>query len=199
VAKKRKGIKRLKNSAPVDTTKSKLDQRAFGGNVKGPRFGFSVIKDTKYHHAVFRAKFAAHKFLMLLIEGDEYHWVDSNQLVTESGLCITDEHLKEIHDYELKSNKVKRWRLPDKYYTEATWFRSNTPHKPIPMKSSRKKISRKGMILIGDVCKEIGIHPRDARGILRALDIEKPKHGWAWRTKEEAEEIKKTIQQCRRK
>lgn len=208
---KPKGIKRLKNAVPVSRLESKLSMKAFGGLLNSPRYGFEIRKGQKYYSTVFYSKFAAHKFLMILVEDDEHRWLREDEirvqnypeshpeLITESGLWIKGNGLKEIYDYEFKSNKVRRWRLPDFYYQTAIWFRSDVPYNPPPPQQKRDRISRKGMILIKDICKQLDMHPRDARGILRALDIKKPRHGWAWRTKEEAEKIKQILKDSRRK
>jgi hypothetical protein len=201
--KKKPGLRRVEKTGPAFPITAKLTMKAFAGPTNKPYYGFSVSKLNKFEYPVFRAKFAARKYLDLLIKDDDYEWEvdkwDRDVIVTECGLKISGPNIEELMDYEYKSKKVKAWELPDDYVGRAAHMRSDVKNPKFVRVERQKRISRRGMILMKDIAKEIGMHPRDARGILRALDYEKPEHGWAWKTKEEADEIKQTLQQSRRK
>ena len=200
MAKKSKGLRRIKNTGARYPKWAKLDDRAFGGRLNGDYFGFDVSKLGKFHRPVFRSKYAARKYLDLLIGDDEVIWSSDTAMTTHpAALMITGDQLRMLIDYHYKSARVKAWDLPESYKEIAEYMRDDEPYVPPPQKERRSGVSRKGMILVADISEAIGMHPRDARGILRALNYEKPKHGWAWKTKEEADEIKQTLQQSRRK
>lgn len=53
--------------------------------------------------------------------------------------------------------------------------------KPTPPKpTTKKKVSRKGLVDMHVIASELGISPKEARGILRKLKIPKPPQGWAF-------------------
>jgi hypothetical protein len=211
MARKKKPGKLIRTkSEPLYPAQAKLTMKAFAGNLGGPRFGFQIEKLGKFEYCVFRAKFAARKYLDLLIQDDEAEWLtgkdrriqqgNAQELLTSSGLWMRGNNLKDLFNYRYKSKRVRRWELPEQYEERAKRLRSDRPFVPVQIvNSTRKRNSRKGMILIGQIAKELDMHPRDARGILRDLGYEKPEKGWAWRTKEEADKIKQTLQQSRRK
>lgn len=199
MARKPKGLQRVRNHGPKFPKWAKLDEKAFSGPLGGELYGWSVEKLGKFHYPVFRSKFAARKYLDLLIKDDEVTWISDTELVTSRDLWMRGDELKEYFDYQYKGDRVKVWDLPDQYKRKANYMRSNKSHTPPPPQKYKKRISRKGMILIGDICKKIGMNPRDARGILRALGYDKPEHGWAWRERKDADEIKQTLLQSRRK
>lgn len=47
-------------------------------------------------------------------------------------------------------------------------------------KTKEKRATREGLVSIGDIAKDLGMIPREARGILRAIKMAKPSCGWAW-------------------
>lgn len=47
-------------------------------------------------------------------------------------------------------------------------------------KAQAPRASRTGLTTIADICAELKIEPRIARGILRKAKIDKPAEGWAW-------------------
>lgn len=198
--KKKHGLKRVEKLGPRYPAVAKLGMKAYGGTLNGPRYAITTQKLGKLDIGVLRAKFAAKKYIELMIADDDVKWVSDTKLVTSTGIELSGNDLRELYDYRYRSLKTEAWELSDFYKQRASYMRSDKPYKvPLSYAPSRKRNSRKGMILIRDICKEIKMHPRDARGILRALDYEKPEKGWAWRTREEADEIKEVLLQSRRK
>lgn len=60
------------------------------------------------------------------------------------------------------------------------------------VKESKPKVDTSGMVSANDIAKELKVEGREVRGVLRALKLTKPDHGWAW-PKAEAADIKKQI------
>lgn len=64
-------------------------------------------------------------------------------------------------------------------------------------KSAEKKALRPkkadGGVSIQDLCKELGIEPRDARKALRKGNVQKPDCGWYWKLREEAEAVLRNV------
>lgn len=53
--------------------------------------------------------------------------------------------------------------------------------------------SRDGLVSISDIAKELGLIPREARAVLRAIKMVKPEVGWAWK-KDDVADVKKKIE-----
>lgn len=78
--------------------------------------------------------------------------------------------------------------------TIGSYTRPNAEEKPKREKKERKpKVSKDGLVSVGDIATELGCEPGDARAVLRKSKVEKPEAGWCW-PKEQVEEIKAIIQ-----
>lgn len=114
--------------------------------------------------------------------------------------------IQDIFEYELTDEEAE-WKLPRPYSDYAVAVRegeySLTPsgaekdakvviERREKRKERKPRASRDGLVSIGDICEEMGWEPREARGIMRQLEWEKPAAGWAW-PKKEAEEVKRKL------
>lgn len=176
-----------------ETRGTHLNGRAFSGLTDADRWVIRAEKLGKMNISVFYAPFAAQAFLDLLIGEDEIKWKADDRIKTSSGVIIRGEQLKEIYKYH-PTTKEDDWELPQKFYDYATYIRSDEEYKPELTMDRRERHSRKGMVLIHTIAEEFKLEPRDARGILRR-HMKKPAHGWAWRTSEEIESIKKLLRE----
>jgi len=175
--------------------------KASCGPLNAPRWGFTSTKNGKLDACVFYARFAAKKFLDLMIGEDEVEWIDDDTLRTESDVRIyanstkKKNTLRAIFDHKLTYNENRYHTLNEDHEKRAAIIKSNDHAKPFVEGSSittRKRRSRKGMVLIRTIAEELGMTPREARGILRGK-MRKPEQGWAWRTTEEVIKIKNLI------
>lgn len=63
---------------------------------------------------------------------------------------------------------------------------------PKPVKEKKPKIDTSGMVSANDIAKKLKVEGREVRGVLRAMKLEKPAHGWAW-PKDEAAKIEEKV------
>jgi len=63
------------------------------------------------------------------------------------------------------------------------------PREPKPVKV---KPDTSGHVSANDIAKKLGVEGREVRGVLRALSLPKPEHGWSW-PKAEADKIEKQV------
>jgi hypothetical protein len=151
----------------------------------------------------FSAFYAAKKFLQASIGDDEVKWLSPTSFtLPDSGMTVDSEHLEEIIEYEFKSAEEK-WEVPQPYASYAHWLltgekvkikppehfeqpnpdasNKNTSARTGPRKKSEPRAARvEGMKSIAELCTEIDMDPREARGILRKSNTPKPDIGWAW-------------------
>lgn len=185
------GLPRKENLSEADQTKQDLNTKAFSGLVVGPRFGFTTRHVGKAECCVFRAIFAAKLYLDMILAEDDFDWVSDDRLVTEHGLEISGTGLRKIYDYKLKRNEAEHFQLSDEYRKRALYMRDDSPHSGFregETISRRKRHSRKSMTKMGTIAAQIGMSPRACRAILRRK-MQKPDHGWAWRTQDEVDEV----------
>ena len=195
MARREKRLKRLKGSKPKDKFASRLASRAFSGPINAKRYGFTASKLKKSDTCVFYSRFAAKAFLLALIGEDEITWKSDNRLITSRKVRIRGDGLKALFGYQLTTKQRTRFTLPHSYVIRAAYIRSDLPYREtqVTTLTTKKRHSRKGMVLIKTLAAEFGLHPRDARAILRASKVKKPEHGWAWKTGEDVERIRNLL------
>ena len=190
------GIPKPIKMSPRDIKREKLNGQAFFSVLGDPIFSFNTSYLGKADCCVFKAKFAAKVFLNMMLADDEFDWVEDSELVTFNGLKIKGPQLRKIYDYQLKKVEREFFELGDEYRKRCLLMRDDSPHAgfdgPDP-NARQKRHSRKGMFKMDTVAAELGITPRACRSALRQKEIEKPAHGWAWRTRKEVEKIKQLI------
>lgn len=185
------GLPRKENLSKVDQIKQDLNMQAFSGLTDGPRFGFTTRHVGKAECCVFRAIFAAKLYLDMILAEDDFDWVGDDRLVTEHGVEVSGMGLRKIYDYKLKRNEAEHFQLSDEYKKRALYMRDDSPHSGFregETTSRRKRHSRKSMTKMETIAAQLGMSPRACRAILRRK-MEKPEHGWAWRTQAEVDEV----------
>lgn len=190
--KSRIGLPKARKLSPIELKREKYMSMANSGPINAPRFGFTTRKLGKLDACVFYAKFAAKKFLDLMIEDDEVEWVSDKELHTDNDLQITGEDLRKIFNYKIKYNEERYHSFDEEALRRIAIMRSDDPAKPFvagETHSKRRRVSRKGMTLMKTIAEEVGMTPRVARGILRGV-MKKPEQGWAWRTEAEVNRIR---------
>jgi len=135
----------------------------------------------------------ARQFLEILWNADPWAWESkrmvpsSPQLMTACGVRIRAETLEEIVAYELRKDdpelgaeEARRARqimtaLPDPEEVHEAVEAERAERKA---RRERPKIDREGKVTISQIAEELEMDPKEARGILRALKIQKPLGGW---------------------
>lgn len=194
------GMMKHRKIGTEELKRMKYSGLANSGHIDDPRFGFRSTKNGKLDRCVFYDKFAARMFLDLLIQDDEIEWLDDNTIRTNRDVIIKGEQLEKIFNHKLTYNEQRYYSLDESHEKRALVIRSDDHRKPFiegESSNGRKRHSRKGMTLMKTIAEELGITPREARGILRDK-MKKPEHGWAWRTADEIERIKSIIRGERR-
>ena len=173
-----------------------LRERANIGQLDGPRWGFTASKLGKTDTCVFRACFAARAFFDAIVDGYEWDWVDSSMpargvIEVENGVTITGDKktLESILRYKMKPLEAEYWELPERERNRVLYICSEIEYVPPAEPTYRKRHSRKGMIKANAVAEQLGMKPREFRSKLRRAGIEKPEHGWAWRTQQEVDAL----------
>ena len=188
--------KRERKLTSDEKKRFELQARSSSGTIDGPRFGFSTHYQGKVDCCVFRARFAAHVYLMAMLEDDEFDWVSDEELVTFDGMRIRGIGLRSIYDYKLKKVEQTHYSLSEDHKKRCLSMRLSGPARPFlegETQTRRRTKSRKYMIKIEAIAEELGMTPRACRGALRRERVEKPEWGWAWETREEADKIKRLI------
>ena len=189
------GMRKPRKIGTEELKRQKFMSQASSGLIDAPRFGFSASKNGKLDVCVFYAKFAAKKFLDLMIQDDEITWIDDNTIRTSSDVIIKGEKLRKIFDHKVTFDQNRYHMFDQAAEKRCLVIRSDDHRKPFIQGesiSTRKRTSRKGMTLMKTIAAELGMTPRMARGILRGA-MKKPEHGWAWRTSEEVARIKNIL------
>lgn len=179
--------KRVKLSR-ADKVREQLLMEAYSGKPNGFYCGFTSTKLGKMDVCVFRAPFAAKRYFDLMTEDAEIEWTDEKTCVTSDGVKIEGDRLREIADYELMPTERDNFKLSDEHYKRAQYIRSEREYVEPPPQDSRRRRSRKGMILAKEVAEQLEMSPKDLRKVLRSI-MKKPEHGWAWRTQKEVDEV----------
>lgn len=154
--------------------------------------------------APFSATYAAAKFVDTAIGDEKYTWRTKDSiLLFESGYELSCDELEDLVEYKYKG-KEKEWELPDPYLGWAheistgvkSKFKLPEPEEtPVQERVRKSQVSRSpkpsGLVSLAKICEELGVEPREARGILRKR-IKKTENGWNF-TPDEVENIKKLL------
>jgi hypothetical protein len=146
--------------------------------------------------------YAALKFLELVLDEDDFEIDEEGKLWSETGITVECDLLAEVleHDYTVAE---AIWQLPHPHNEYARRFRRQNPEEAkarmiagatAAVEESRVRREKRkagggrrgrgvGMTTIGDLAKELEMHPRDCRAILRKA-IKKPAAGWEWKNEE---------------
>lgn len=192
----------------VVTKKNELEPAWPSSPTRPPKYVLYIFLDNKFNSALNAvAKYAAKKLLDALLDGFDYELIGDHRIETTDGhmLIRCEQGAKMLMEYKYTAAE-KEWELPKPYPNVINQIRTGRYRRdddpmvdaaqlPKEKKERVKKevkertprVSREGLVSIGDICTELGIDPRDARKVLRAKKMEKPDAGWAWATKEAAE------------
>lgn len=153
---------------------------------------------------VWGAPFAAKKYIELVLGNDEWCFEllpdgteDKDALVSSSGIRIETNStcypgaLWDVmhHEYSLAE---MGWDLPMPYPKLAAQWRHRRQWDDLrgAVQTRRRggvpRASRNGLVTIQAIAEEMGMTPRDARGILRKAKLPKPPCGWAWKEEDAA-------------
>lgn len=170
---------------------------------RNPRFGLKFINTDNgrlaFHN--FYGRFAAKRFLDLVISNDPYTWLDDNTILIANRIKVQGEggtDLEAIIEHE--DNKLEQqWEMSSPYPQLAMSIRGERPNKPTVERPTRAKVrhrSRKpvaeGLVTVAQLADELGITSREARQRLRKSKIAKPDGGWQWPA-DEAAKIKELL------
>lgn len=160
----------------------------------------------------FYTAYAARKFLDILLEDDSVAKIrgltgQMDTIVSSTSIKVRCTYIDELIDYQY-SAKEEQWGLGEPVRSAAIRFRASTHEysaheaanddKGEP-KVKREKVekvprpSKEGLITIQQICEELKMEPREARSILRKMEVVKPVPGWAWE-KIKVDEIKTLLQ-----
>lgn len=169
----------------------------------------------------FAAKYAVRFMLDKLIREDTFEECDPvgsrTGIITSSGIRITmfDNALPDLLAYE-RTEAEAEWRDDnvEKMVLQFKYGRSEyATEEPIetvdeetgevvkvekpkkqskPPKEVKPKFDTTGFVSANDLATKLKVEGRIVRGILRALNLPKPDHGWSW-PKEEAAKIEKQV------
>lgn len=182
-------------SDPESKIRERLFTEAFGGPLAGPRFGFLATNAQGLRDlSVFRSMFAAKMFFDLLVNGEGVTWDGDTRATTKSGITLEDPKLRKIADYRLTKEQRTHFKLGENHHRRVDRLLSDQPIVEESRPAPTRRRSRKGMIKAAQVAKELGMTATNLRLVLHSLGVPKPDHGWAWRTREEADRV---IQQVR--
>jgi hypothetical protein len=173
-----------------------LKLRAHSGLIDGPRWGFTASKLGKSDTCVHRALFSARAFFNAMVGDDDWDWVDDEIgtrgiIETSSGIKIVGHlaTLEKIVAYKMKPKEAEYWECSAEEFSRIAYIRSDREYIAPEEPTYKKRHSRRGMIKAGAVAEQLGISPRELRSKLRRSKIEKPEHGWAWRTQDEVDAL----------
>lgn len=170
---------------------------ASAGPLNAPRWGFTSSKNGKADTCVFYAVFAAKIYLDQMIADDEVSW-DGDAIITSSDVLIEANpgcDLEDIYSHRLTYDEKRYFPLNDDWLKRVKSIRSDSFARPFVAGETVKnklRTSRKGMVKMKEIAEDLDMDPKTARGILREL-MDKPDHGWAWRTAEEVNHIKNLL------
>lgn len=172
---------------------------------RNPRFGLKFINtnDGRLAFHNFYGRFAAKRFLDLVISNDPYTWLDDNTILIANRIKVQGEggtDLEAIIEHE--DNKLEQqWEMAEPYLQFAMSIRGEPKVKPTQAeprptraKAPGRNRSRKtpGLVTVAQLADELGITSREARQRLRKSKIAKPDGGWQWPA-DEAAKIKELI------
>jgi hypothetical protein len=131
------------------------------------------------------ATWAAKKAVDTVIGEEEFKWINNRVIEVENGVRIKSDQLEEIMEYEMPA-RYEEWDFPP-----------HETNKPLPPRIKKERGAtremRKGLVTVQQICEELGIDPREARGFFRKRKLEKPAVGWAF-DEGRANEIRKMLE-----
>lgn len=148
---------------------------------------------------IYAATYAARKCLEIILDEDDFVMETSQYLRSSSGIHVRCTELQAIIDYEY-SLRESAWDLPYPHNAYARNFRKKLSY-PQPDTTEKKRRNKggatkarktPGMLTIGEIADQLGVHPRDARQVLRKSKTPKPSAGWCWKP-EDAEQVKSLL------
>lgn len=167
---------------------------------RNPRFGLKFINtdDGRLAFHNFYGRFAAKRFLDLVISNDPYTWLDDNTILIANRIKVQGESNTDLETIiEHEDNKLERqWEMADPYPQFAMSIRGERPttdDKPTVERPTRAKARKvPGLVTVAQLADELGITSREARQRLRKSKIAKPDGGWRWLA-DEAAKIKELL------
>lgn len=165
---------------------------------------------------LFSADYAAAHFVATLIGSSTFEWEETPtwqkmpQLLTSNGVRIRSDHLDRLVAYEFNETE-RQWSLPDEYSRMARAFRfaliarpeaesDDEPEGDVDRPASKEpkvKIDRSTKVSIQAIAEELTMTPKEARTILRKLNVQKPEGGWLF-DPTEVEPLKKKLLENRK-
>jgi hypothetical protein len=146
---------------------------------------------------LFSADYAAAHFVATLIGSSTFEWEETPtwqkmpQLLTSSNVRLRSDHLDQLVAYEFTETE-RQWSLPEGYSRMARSFRfviiarpetenDDEPEGNVDRPASKEpkvKIDRSAKVSIQAIAEELTMTPKEARTILRKLNVQKPEGGW---------------------
>lgn len=168
-------------------------ERAFPSAPKvPPKYVVAVTRQQNYNTEAFVALYAAHVFVLAVINDRPFKWLNSNEIKIDDTLIKCEQGLEDIIEHKLTASE-REWELPEPYASRAHFLATGERHAVVmpaqaDVKAQRasnravglKRQDREGMTTIQDICASLKVEPRIARGILRKTSTPKPDAGWAW-------------------
>jgi len=198
-------------------SKLSLNERAFPSMRRPGQYVLNVRRRGDWewnsiHIFIWGDLFAARKFVEAVLRDDEWLWdlnedgtessdrlVSSSGIVVETNLTAKPGMLRRVmeHEYTLAE---EGWDLPHPYDAQAAKWRMRRVWNKVEPQEQRRargvpRASRNGLVTIQAIAEELGITPRDARGVLRKAKATKPPCGWAWKD-EEANTIREMMRKA---
>lgn len=141
-----------------------------------PGFVVEFHGSSSYTHR-FSALFSAQTFVEHVIDERPFKWAD-NKTIKVGSLTIRANNLEDIIEYE-PTRKEREWDMPKnaiRYAKRIRDMNTKQPREEPKQGGSIKKVD--GHMTISQICSDLKIEPRIARGILRKNKINKP---YAWK------------------
>jgi hypothetical protein len=158
------------------------------------------------------ATWAAKKAVDTVIGEEEFKWINNRVIEVENGVRIKSDQLEEIMEYEMparyeewdfpphETNKLRQIAMSSTDIEKAREERrpkNPATGEPLPPRIKKERGAtremRKGLVTVQQICEELGIDPREARGFFRKRKLEKPAVGWAF-DEGRANEIRKMLE-----
>lgn len=186
-------------------------------------FYISRPRDEFFEAQAFYAMYAAKKFYDALTKDVKVESVDVNRVaIKELGLEIMCEQIMLVKEHKLTALE-EDWELDHPHINAIKRYRGEAPIRwepydaqgdPISKEPKRRTVKagrkerkprekkertssprqrKEGFTSVGDIAKDLGCQPREARAALRKSKENKPEGGWQWGDPKEIERIKGVI------